>query len=152
MTDVIDSAAGPPKPAELLSTIAYLGHFLRLHAGGRGGKQFVLISLEKHGGRLAQKELFERSCTSSASLSEVLAKLEAEGLVTRTQKRDDRRQLDVELTEEGARRAREIVEERRRFEEDALSCLSEDDSKRLKDLLDRLATHWRLLEEKEVSA
>lgn len=152
MEHVIDASAGPPEPAEVLGTIGYLGHFLRMHSGGRGGKQFVLISLDSNGGRLAQKELFERSCTSSASLSEVLAKLEAEGLVKRTQKRDDRRQLEVELTEEGALRARTLTEERRRFEEEALSCLGEDDVGRLKELLDTVATHWRHLEEREVSA
>jgi len=152
MEDVFDPSAGPPEPAEVLHAFGYLGHFLRLHSGGRGGKQFVLKTLFEEGGRLSQKELFERSCTTSATLSEVLAKLEASGLVERSQNEGDRRQLDVELTEKGTDQAATICAERRRFEQEALSCLTTDEVRTLKGLLDTVCNHWKRIEEREVSA
>ena len=146
-----DSSAGPPEPAEVLRNFGYLGHFLRTHTGGRGGKQFVLVSLAHAGGHLAQKDLFERSCTSSAAMSEVLSKLEAEGLIIRTVSETDRRQLDVRLTESGKRRAEELRQERAAFERKALACLSEGELEELKRLTDKVSKHWKELEKEEVS-
>ena len=152
MQHEFDASAGPPAPVEVLRNFGYLGHFLRTHTGGRGGKQFVLVTLAKAGGHLAQKDLFERSCTSSAAMSEVLSKLEAEGLITRTTSEADRRQLDVQLTAKGHGRATELCREREAFEAEALSCLTDDELSELKTLTDKVADHWRRLEKEEVSA
>ena len=146
-----DSSAGPPEPTEILRAFGYLGHFLRTHTGGRGGKKFALISLAQAGGHLAQKDLFERSCTSSAAMSEVLSKLEGEGLITRTVSETDRRQLDVRLTESGKRRAQELSRERAAFESKALECLNDQELEELQRLCNKVCDHWKELEKEEVS-
>lgn len=88
----------------------------------------------------------EQSCISSASLSEVLAKLEGAGLIERTRSDEDRRQLDIALTDEGAQRARTLIDRRRRFEGTCLACLTDEEQQSLIDMLDRLAEHWEQLE------
>lgn len=137
---------------EILHDLGFFGHYLHIHAGGRGGKQFVLIALFKSDGKLTQRELLERTNISPAAISEVLAKLECEGLVVREPCEHDRRQLLIELTQEGAECAIRMCENRERFEQAALSCLTPDEQEQLKEMLDRLVDHWKGLEEREVSA
>lgn len=148
-TQFQEAALTEPPNRRLLHDLGYFGHYLHLHAGGRGGKQFVIISLVLHGGEMSQRDLLEHACISSASLSEVLAKLEAEGLVTRTKSEEDRRLLAVALTEAGREKAEEVLEYKNRFEEESFACFDEQERAQLLDYLDRLVKHWRTLEEKE---
>ena len=134
---------------EILHDLGFFGHYLHMHAGGRGGKQFVLAALHKSGRRLTQRELLERTNISPAALSEVLAKLEGGGLIKREPYEHDRRQLLIELTDEGNVCAAEMRNKREEFEREALSCFSEDEAAQLKDMLDRLVLHWKDLERKE---
>lgn len=136
----------------ILHDLGFFGHYLHVHAGGRGGKQFVLTTLHKSGGQLTQRELLERTNISPAALSEVLAKLEGGGFIAREPYEHDRRQLLIELTEEGEICAARTFKERKQFEEDALACLTDDEQAQLETLLARLKDHWKRLEEGEVSA
>ena len=144
-----ETSAGPPNPAEMLHYLGYFGHYLHVHAGGRGGKKFVLTALSKHDGHLTQRELLERSDVSSASLSEVLTKLEGEQLIRRSACQRDRRQLDIELTAKGHDWARHACEERERFESAAFSCLTIEEQRTLGTLLSRVKRHWTTLDESE---
>lgn len=148
-TQFQEAALTEPPNRRLLHDLGYFGHYLHLHAGGRGGKQFVIISLVLHGGEMSQRDLLEHACISSASLSEVLAKLEAEGLVTRTKSEEDRRLLAVALTEAGREKAEEVLEYKNRFEEESFACFDEQERALLLDYLDRLVKHWHELEENE---
>lgn len=129
--------------------LGYFGHFLHLHAGGRSGKQHMLERILNEGGIVGQRELQDTVPISSAALSEVLAKLESEGLVTRTRSQSDKRQLDVSLTQAGQAEAKVCAEKRARFEEEAFSVLSEEERTQLLEVLDRLMGHWQKIEEKD---
>ena len=129
--------------------LGYFGHFLHLHAGGRSGKQHMLERILDEGGIVGQRELQDTVPISSAALSEVLAKLESEGLVTRTRSQSDKRQLDVSLTQAGQSEAKVCAEKRARFEEEAFSVLSEEERTQLLEVLDRLMGHWQKIEEKD---
>ena len=144
MTDT--PATSLPLPRHVLHDLGLFGHYLHLHAGGRSGQQHILVKLHKSGGHMTQRDLQEAAGISSASISEVLSKLECAGLITRTRSDEDRRQLDIALTQEGTTRAEELIERRREFERQCLSCLSEQEQEQLVTLLDRLAEHWRGLE------
>ncbi len=128
---------------DLLRLLGFFGHYLHVHAGGRSGKQHILTKLLTSEGHLTQRELLEMSNVSSASLSEVLAKLEAEGLVTRTRSAQDGRQLDVILTEAGAERAGELVQSKLEFERSSFSVLTEEEKLELRDTLVRVQKHWK---------
>ena len=133
----------------ILQDLGYFGHFLHMHGGGRSGKQHMLIKLLTVGGTLQQRDLQSTEPISSASLSEVLTKLEREGLITRPRSEQDRRQLDITLTDEGWKEAQAWADQRKSFEQDALSVLSEDEQVQLLDVLDRMVTHWNTIEENE---
>lgn len=138
-----------PRPRRILFDLGYFGHFLHMHTGGRSGKQHILTKLLREGGHLTQRQLLESSGVSSAALSEVLGKLESEGLVERTRSEEDRRQLEVRLTSEGRFRAHELETRKAAFEADAVSVLEEDEQRDLLVMLDRLAAHWEQIEERE---
>lgn len=137
---------------EILHDLGFFGHYLHKHAGGRGGKQFVLATLHKNGGKLTQRELLERTNNSPAALSEVMAKLEGEGLITRAPYEQDRRQQLVQLTSQGEVHAAHKCAEREDFERKALSCLTHEETVQLESLLARLVEHWKHLEDEGVSA
>ncbi len=137
---------------EILHDLGFFGHYLHIHAGGRGGKQFVLAILHKSGGKLTQRELLEHTNISPAALSEVLSKLEGEELIARKPCAHDRRQLTIALTPAGEVEAALMCKKREDFEQQALACLDQSEQEQLKDLLDRLVAHWKNLEECEVSA
>lgn len=122
--------------------IGYLGHYLYQNFGGRSGQAKIVVALDRRGGHMTQRELQERFGIKSASLSEVLAKLEADALITRKKSSEDRRQMIVELTDAGHARAKELFEERVRFDEQALSCLSADEQEQLLVMLDKLVVSW----------
>lgn len=138
--------------SDLLHDLGFFGRYLHMHVGGRGGKQSVLARLHRNNGRLTQRELLECTCISPAALSEVLTKLEAEGLVAREPYERDRRQLLIELTPKGLECATRMRRQRDEFEAKAFSCLAPEEKDQLRGLVSRLVEHWNKLEESEVSA
>lgn len=137
---------------KILHDLGFFGHYLHIHAGGRGGKQFILAALHKSDGRLLQRDLLEQARISPAALSEVLAKLEGEGLIVRKPFEHDRRQLLIQLTEKGEGYAEHMCQQRDEFERTALSCLAPEEQDQLESLLQRLKQHWESLQEGEASA
>ncbi len=127
----------------------YFGYFLHIHAGGRAGKQHVLTWLLRNGSHLTQSELKEHAGTAAASLSEVLSKLETKGLIERAPLENDRRQLDVRLTNEGITKAVEIEAKKHEFEVNSLIPLSDSEKVQLVEMLDRIANYWKTIEGKE---
>ena len=146
MCDKGEKDPGQSTEMRILRNLGYFGYYLHVHWGGRNGKQHILIELHAHDGQMTQRDLQEASCITSASLSEVIAKLEAEGLVTRERSETDRRQLTVTLTEEGSARAREVIRTRAEFERAAFDCLSPEETARLAGTLDRVAARWMEIE------
>lgn len=141
--------AAPAESVErrILKNLGYFGHYIFVNRGGRGGKQHVLKTLLNAGGTMNQRQLLEHTSTSSASLSEVLGKLEAEGLVTRARCENDKRQQQIALTPEGTARANEVVRSKEEFEVESMNCLTPQEREELLALLDRIHDHWRSLDD-----
>lgn len=131
----------------LLADLGYCGHYLHFHGGGRSGKAPILCLLAKNGGKMSQMELGASFDLKPGSLSEILSKLEATGLIERTRNPEDRRQLFVRLTSEGARQASFDQAARIHFRNKAFSCLTPDEQTQLIDLLDRIRIHWKELDD-----
>ena len=132
----------------ILHLLGYLGHYMYVMRGGLGGKQHVLKTLLLQGG-MTQRELLEQLHTSSASLSEVLGKLEREGLVERGRSMADKRQLEVSLTEAGRDAAAGMVREEKEFEKNSLDVLTKEETVDLLSRLDVIFDHWRELEKQK---
>ncbi len=143
-----DCRANETTEQQILHLLGYLGHYMYVMRGGLGGKQHVLKTLLLQG-EMTQRELLELLHTSSAALSEVLGKLEREGLIKRGRSEADKRQLEVSLTEAGKGAAAEMVREEREFEKDSLDILSQEEKVDLLNRLDAIFDHWRKLEKQK---
>lgn len=116
----------------------FCGHYLRLKHGERGGKDYILIQLKRHRYKMTQRDLQEFLQITAAALSESLAKLEKEKLISRKPLKGDKRQLIISLTKHGKERVCELEERRAQFRENFFSALSEEECAELTRLLDKL--------------
>lgn len=126
---------------KIIVNLRGLGHTLRFSAEGKGSQDRILLVLMK-AGSMSQKELAERMDIQPGSASEVLSKLENAGLIVRTENGEDRRAVDVALTDEGLGKAREIAGQREARRKDMLSALSEEEKTALLGLLEKLSADW----------
>lgn len=92
---------------------------------------------------ISQKKLSFLLDMRNQSLSELLAKLEKAGLITRVPSEEDRRSMNVRLTEEGAALARQ-TEEKKDDSGRIFECLSAADRRKLGELLDALTDELEL--------
>ena len=142
--------ANETQEQRILRSFGYFGHYMFVKRGGLGGQKHVLKTLfGAENGELTQKELLAMVSTTSASLSEVLAKLERDGLVERGRSEADKRKVEVKLTPKGSELAGELIREEQEFEAHALSILSDDEKKELLSYLDRIFDYWREHEKQE---
>lgn len=131
----------------ILQGLGYCGHYLHFHGGGRSGQVPILCMLDRNGGTLTQLELGMRFELKPGSLSEILSKMEAAGLIERTRDEKDRRQLLVHLTEQGAAVAQREHERRNEFRLKAFSALTVEEQEQLADMLERIRTTWEEIDD-----
>ncbi|MCC8063962.1 MAG: MarR family transcriptional regulator [Clostridiales bacterium] len=134
---------------ELLFLLRRCGH--RLHGKRGGGKlsqQRVLRILTKYGEQ-TQHQLQERMGVQQGSLSELVKKLETQGLVMRTRAPQDRRQVLIRLTDAG--RAESEAKHQRFLErnEALFAPLSQEEQTLLREMLTRLLQAWEEQDEEE---
>jgi DNA-binding MarR family transcriptional regulator len=100
----------------------------------------VLAMLRRAGPpfRLTAGELTHHSLISSGGVSQRLQKLERAGFVKRQFHRDDRRRVDVQLTEAGRELVDSTLADVMAHEADLLECLSADERAELRRLLKKL--------------
>ena len=108
----------------------------RPEAGAARGQGKVMTILADHGS-ISQRHLQDMLHIQPGSLSEILSKLEAKGLLTRTRGEDRRGNL-LSITEEGRR----IAAGEDSSASDLFSALSESEQYQLRTLLQKLLTDW----------
>lgn len=118
-----------------------IGHTLRYAFDGKGSQQRILIMLRDLG-RVTQSELTRMLDIQPGSASEVLGKLEASGLIARTQSEADRRTIDLHLTDAGLEAAEEAARQRDERHERMFACLSEEDKETLLSFLEQINNDW----------
>ena len=114
----------------------------REHGRGR------LMGLLNDEGPMSQSRLADRLEIRPQSLSEMLTKIEGEGLILRRQSEEDKRQTIVELTEAGKTRVEQFRVMHRRHAEEFLGPLSEEEKQSLAGILKKLI-ETRIEEEKK---
>lgn len=130
-----------PVSERLVLNLRDVGHTIRFLYEGKGSQKRILIILYK-GGSMTQRELTERIGIRPGSASEVIGKLEDAGLILRTPSKEDRRTIDIQLTEEGQRQAEAAVEQRKIRHKEMFSCLSESEKNTLLELVEKLNADW----------
>ena len=130
----------PPMPEDdsLMSLLFHAAHAVRPRMeDGPGMGQARVLKVLKEEGSVAQSVLQDKLAVRPGSLSELLGKLEAKGLIRRTPDPEDRRKNTLSLTEEGEK-AVEDREERLEDRNKAFDMLSEEEQETLKGLLKKI--------------
>lgn len=126
---------------KLVANLRDINHTMRFLYEGRGSQTRILIVLMEKG-TITQQRLTEQLGIQPGSASEVLAKLEKSGLVTRTPSETDRRTTDVSLTEEGKHAAFEAAAGKHLRHAEMLASLSEEEKAELLFLLEKINADW----------
>lgn len=157
-----EPGGGPTQPADepetqskedrlakrILHGLGFCGHYMHFHGGGVSGKAPIICLLAKQpGGELSQQELGMHFDLKPGSLSEILSKLEVNGLIERSRNPKDRRQLTIRLTETGRENARIDRAARIRFRERAFSALTHDEREQLAEMLEKIRVTWEELDD-----
>lgn len=112
----------------------------RMH-GMHPGKHRVLAALSDVES-ISQKDLLDKLGVSAAALSEMLRKLEAHELITRKRDENDKRVINVAITEKGAVRYAEAEMMRAERNEKLFAALTPEEREQLGGLLVKLIDAW----------
>ncbi len=110
---------------------------LRHHGAPSYSQQRILGMLEEMG-PMSQKEVQEILNIQPGSLSELCAKLEDKKLIARRRDENDRRNVILDITEEGRRKRREILKQK---DDLMFEVLEPDEREQLRGILVRLGEH-----------
>lgn len=130
----------PPEPEtdrdSLTGLMRRCGHILVHRAGISGTRERVLRLLAERGD-MNQSDFVYLLELRSASVSELLGKLEAQGLVTRRRSETDRRGVTISLTDAGRTALPAPADP-----DAAFSTLTDEERTQLQTLLQKLLTSW----------
>ena len=102
----------------------------------------VLNTLVLYGGSMSPTEISKKIFRSKNAIGHVVSTLESRGLVKTTPANDDKRSIEVRITAKGlALTTTESIIARERLGQRVLSTLTEDETKCLNDLLEKLMQH-----------
>lgn len=108
---------------------------------GRSSQKRVLIILSESGD-ISQRELTVRLGIKPASVSELLARLEDNRMVTREASKADRRIQIISLTDEGRQLAAALKSQRQKRHERMFDALSDDEKQAFLSYLERINIDW----------
>ena len=138
MTEGYDSV---DRHNKLIWNLWDIGHTMRHISEGKGSQKRILMILLECGG-MTQRELTERLGIQPGSASEVIGKLEAAGLLTRSPSETDRRTTDICLTAAGKAAAGEALAQRHERHRQMFASLSDEEKETLLGLLEKLNGDW----------
>ena len=107
------------------------------------GQGRLLVLLNRYGA-LTQRELIELTGRRSATLSEQLEGMEKSGLILRRKNEQDKRNVDVELTEQGKTAAVEAIQNRQSYADELFAVVPQRKKQQLAGLLDALLHTWEV--------
>ena len=97
---------------------------------------FTLFSIQRHGAGCRMGDLAHRLFQSSATMTGIVTRLEADGLVERVMDPSDRRAVQVRLTERARQVLEEVISAQRESVALTLNQMSPDDRQEFLRLLD----------------
>jgi MarR family transcriptional regulator, organic hydroperoxide resistance regulator len=104
------------------------------------GQPPVLFELGKHDG-ITQSELAETIEVTQATLTNILNRMEASGLVTRQRDSEDARCSRIHLTEEGREKLKQAIHQTLVKEEIAFEGFTQEEKVQLNDYFKRIHTN-----------
>lgn len=134
-----------PISHQVLAQLCMSGHYLYHRFDSKGGQMRVLTALLEQP-EMLQRELQDQLGIQSGSLSEIIIKMEAGGLLERVRSSRDGRHIVLKLTAEGIERGKYLRIRYGRQAERMMSCFSEEELGILHELLGRMLVHWEGVE------
>lgn len=131
---------------EIINLIRFSGRFLFDSTGGKSAQKIVLMKLHRYG-NMSQKDLQNHMKIKSSSLSEIIKRMENNGILVKERDKDDQRVVLLSLTEKGKKIAYSNHKHMDLTCMQLLECLDEYQRDELYDLLNILYKHWSLLKE-----
>lgn len=132
---------------DVIKQLRMCGHFLYFRMGGKIGRKRILIVLEEHH-ELLQKELQDILQVQSGSLSEIIIKMENDGLIEKAKSAKDSRHIVLRLTNKGIKEAIAAKMEHDKYVDELMSCITESQKEELYNLLSIILKHWKEIEKK----
>lgn len=124
----------------LLGMVLQSSYLMQTREKYRGqGRLLILLNLH---GALTQRELIELTGRRSATLSEQLDGMEKSGLIRRRKNEQDKRNVDVKLTEQGKKAAIEAMRNRQAYADELFGTMPQRKKQQLAGLLDSLLHTW----------
>ncbi len=93
-------------------------------------------------GTITQKVFAEKMSIRPSSSSEILSKMESEGLITRTPHDEDKRNINVTLTEDGKKLAVEMIRKQTEAARMTMLSLSPEELTTLEEILNKIIADW----------
>ncbi len=129
---------------QLFDALRRTGQALRASKPGCGSgaskREIILAILSENEGGMRQNQLASAFRVSPSTLSEMLNRLEADGLIERRNDPADRRATLLTLTDEGGERVDRIRDQARRSFAEIFSALSDSEKRQLIDLLMKISS------------
>ncbi len=126
---------------EVVKKLHLCGHFLHFQLGCMSGRNRILAQLHRNG-ELLQKELQDRLRIQSGSLSEIIIKMETEGLIEKVRCVYDGRNFVLRLTEKGLEEAEKRRRENDEISEQLMESISYGELEQLNQSMDILLKNW----------
>ena len=124
----------------LLGMLVQSSYLMQTRKKYRGqGRLLILLHLY---GSLTQRELIELTGRRSATLSEQLDDMEKSGLILRSKNAQDKRNIDVILTEQGQAAALQAMKNRQAYADALFGAMPPRKKQQLAGLLDSLLHTW----------
>ena len=129
---------------ELKELFMRCAHLLRHRKEKKQSQHRVLKRLEEIG-HVHQRDLADQFEIRPASLSELLIKLEEKGLIERTRLEEDRRNIVVSLSEQGAQALQAL--QKKEPQKSLFEAVDEEEKQQLLGILRKLKENWENEEE-----
>lgn len=126
---------------EVVKQLHLCGHFLHFRMGCMSGKNRIMGMLHKHGPML-QKQLQEDLRIQSGSISEIIIKMEADGLIQKCRCEHDGRNFVLSLTEKGQHEAQQRRDQLDATAEQLMDGVSQEELAILHESLSKLLKNW----------
>jgi DNA-binding MarR family transcriptional regulator len=114
------------------------------------GPQLTVLKVLESVGDLSLSELSERIRAQNSTVTGIIDRMEREGLVVRARSTEDRRVVNIRLTDKGGAIAREIAVEPMEVFRSALESLSAGEMQELLRILTKIAVRVRAIVKRDV--
>lgn len=133
------------RPIEMknMGLLFQCAHILHHRRGRRQHGQGKILQILSKKDSITQRELLDAAETRSASLSELLGKMEANGYITRVQNAQDKRNVDIAITAAGKEAAETLKKEREETAEKLFESLTLEENEQLNVILTKLLKSWK---------